>query len=592
MSLIQIAEFTFDPETGKLSDGERSVRLRPKSARLLEHFLDQTQKLRTRDELFESVWPDRIVTDNTLMQSIRELRAALGDSATAPRFIETVHGKGYRWIGPTPSALAGNALSGTAANNRFNLGTRRAPIWFGLAAIFLLLTSLVWWFGPMRSDSSIERDIQRAQAARAQGEPELARRYYEAALIRDADQIEARVGLATMLYEMGEWDRAWTQTTQSRPQPDNGPVARGGAKLDLLAGEIAFGRGQLSAAEALFAQARAHADQNFAPVIHAAALGGLSRVRADQGRIAEYLAIRAELVDPLLMSAQVEAFAEGLLSAGTMVHPSFDERWGLPRLQRALSVFATIGDTRGMARAHTALGSNPALDDAARERHLLDAMTLYTTAEHRPGQLNVLMHLASFEIGRINADAADVYVERGLALSDTLGASRLHADFTYRHGLALMASAEQLSPDARVERLQQARSVFEAAAAEYTELGVVLDGLAPRLHAAIARFDAGDASGALAEFERLSTTYHDLPFPPGELGASLGRVAALAATGRQDEAGQLLAEIETALPRSLAVTSAVRATFPDAGTEVSSPSLFAIIIGAERQLASGDPVSD
>jgi TolB-like protein len=54
----------------------------------------------TKDELFQAVWPQTVVSDDALTTSILELRQALGDNARQPRYIETVYRRGYRFIAP------------------------------------------------------------------------------------------------------------------------------------------------------------------------------------------------------------------------------------------------------------------------------------------------------------------------------------------------------------------------------------------------------------------------------------------------------------------------------------------------------------
>jgi hypothetical protein len=58
----------------------------------------QPGALITKNELIDAVWKLAAVSEVTLSTSISELRAALGDDARAPRFIETVHGRGFRFI--------------------------------------------------------------------------------------------------------------------------------------------------------------------------------------------------------------------------------------------------------------------------------------------------------------------------------------------------------------------------------------------------------------------------------------------------------------------------------------------------------------
>ena len=54
----------------------------------------------TKDELLDAVWDDVMVGEGSLSQTVRELRLALGDDAREPRFIETVHRRGFRFIAP------------------------------------------------------------------------------------------------------------------------------------------------------------------------------------------------------------------------------------------------------------------------------------------------------------------------------------------------------------------------------------------------------------------------------------------------------------------------------------------------------------
>lgn len=69
-----------------------------KALSLLEELMQQPQMLVTKDRLFDVGWPDQAVSDAVLTTAIRELRRALGDPARKPEWIETHHGKGYRFL--------------------------------------------------------------------------------------------------------------------------------------------------------------------------------------------------------------------------------------------------------------------------------------------------------------------------------------------------------------------------------------------------------------------------------------------------------------------------------------------------------------
>ncbi len=90
--------FRFDAVAQGLWRGNEPVQLRPKTFAVLRYLLEHPGQLVTKDELLDHVWPDTAVSEELPRISIGELRGALGDDRWAPHFIETVHGRGFRWI--------------------------------------------------------------------------------------------------------------------------------------------------------------------------------------------------------------------------------------------------------------------------------------------------------------------------------------------------------------------------------------------------------------------------------------------------------------------------------------------------------------
>src|SRR5262245_6088100 len=78
--------------------GTEALQLRPKTFAVLRYLLDHHQQLVTKDQLLNALWPDTWVTDSALKSCVRELRGVLKDKPKAPRFIETVHRRGYRFV--------------------------------------------------------------------------------------------------------------------------------------------------------------------------------------------------------------------------------------------------------------------------------------------------------------------------------------------------------------------------------------------------------------------------------------------------------------------------------------------------------------
>ncbi len=90
--------FRLDTVNECLWRSSQMISLRRKTFAVLRYLVEHPGRLVTKEELFEAVWPDAYVSDVVLKVCIRELRKALDDQPNAPRFIETVHRRGYRFI--------------------------------------------------------------------------------------------------------------------------------------------------------------------------------------------------------------------------------------------------------------------------------------------------------------------------------------------------------------------------------------------------------------------------------------------------------------------------------------------------------------
>src|SRR6186713_78318 len=93
--------------------GARRLPLTPRAFAVLRHLVEHRGRLITKEELLTAVWRDAIVSDAALASGIRDLRKALGDSSHAPRYIQTVHRRGFRFIGPVTLAAADVSMSGS-----------------------------------------------------------------------------------------------------------------------------------------------------------------------------------------------------------------------------------------------------------------------------------------------------------------------------------------------------------------------------------------------------------------------------------------------------------------------------------------------
>ena len=71
---------------------------------MLRYLVTHPDRLVAKDTLLDAVWPETTISDAVVRMAIGEIRRALGDTAQAPRFIATVHRRGYRFLAPVTVA--------------------------------------------------------------------------------------------------------------------------------------------------------------------------------------------------------------------------------------------------------------------------------------------------------------------------------------------------------------------------------------------------------------------------------------------------------------------------------------------------------
>ena len=96
---MDTARFRFDPDDERLWNGGKPVELSNKAFLLLRLFVSKPNRLLTKDDILEGVWGDVCVSEGLIKEYVHDLRKALGDDPKQPRFIETVRGRGYRYLG-------------------------------------------------------------------------------------------------------------------------------------------------------------------------------------------------------------------------------------------------------------------------------------------------------------------------------------------------------------------------------------------------------------------------------------------------------------------------------------------------------------
>src|SRR5262245_23226647 len=110
----RFGDFVLNLDRGCLQKAGADLALRPKAFEVLHYLVERAGRLATKDELVQAVWPNVIVSDDSLAQCIRDIRKVLNDDGE--RFIRTVPRRGYMFVADTTPirAVDGPALVGAA----------------------------------------------------------------------------------------------------------------------------------------------------------------------------------------------------------------------------------------------------------------------------------------------------------------------------------------------------------------------------------------------------------------------------------------------------------------------------------------------
>ena len=109
--LLAFGEFELDEARCELRRGGEPVELHPTPFRLLEHLIHQRDRVVSRDEVLEAVWPEVVVSDSALSGALKTVRQALGDDGKTQRWIKTLRGRGMRFLGEVESRAAAPAAA-------------------------------------------------------------------------------------------------------------------------------------------------------------------------------------------------------------------------------------------------------------------------------------------------------------------------------------------------------------------------------------------------------------------------------------------------------------------------------------------------
>jgi TolB-like protein/DNA-binding winged helix-turn-helix (wHTH) protein/Tfp pilus assembly protein PilF len=123
--VLRIGEWRVDPDLDELSREGQTIRLEPRTMRLLLYLAARAGRVVDVQHLLDEVWPNVIVTQGSVYQAVAELRRILGDDREHPSYIENLPRRGYRLIAPV---APWNAAHSAATSDSTQSATGSSPM--------------------------------------------------------------------------------------------------------------------------------------------------------------------------------------------------------------------------------------------------------------------------------------------------------------------------------------------------------------------------------------------------------------------------------------------------------------------------------
>jgi TolB-like protein/DNA-binding winged helix-turn-helix (wHTH) protein/Tfp pilus assembly protein PilF len=140
--IVRFGVFEFDQRAGELRKHGLRIKLQGQPVNVLVILLERPGEVVTRDELQKRLWSADTYVDfeHSLNAAVKRLRAALGDSAEAPRFVETLPRRGYRFIAPLSQPAA--SVPQAAAQDQKPAGRRIFVLAAAAMVVIVLLITI------------------------------------------------------------------------------------------------------------------------------------------------------------------------------------------------------------------------------------------------------------------------------------------------------------------------------------------------------------------------------------------------------------------------------------------------------------------
>lgn len=526
-------DYEFDQGSAQLSGPQGVIALRPMTLKLLQALLESAPDVVATDELLDRVWGRQAVVPGVVAQSIAELRKALEDSAQTPRYIETRHRLGYRFVatlqrieGSQPHAVNAGAAQAPSSPRRRWL---KWAVWLVLPVLLLSYAVLrapgpgdeVPGFYPIDIlqagtpvDGEARQWFRQSLAALRERQLDRAIELLERALAREPDSPATLATLAAVQAEHGQLRRAQSLVDAALQ------AGRGLDRTEVLRLEGLDAALHLRWDEAI---ERYQAVFSLDP---GDVLAGLALLRA------QLAAGRSENARRTLeeLAALPQALLEPAQLALARARLASLRGDGEARRQHAEAALSTAADARSRFEAQLELSAALiALGEMSAARSQLDTLSGSLRAEAWPaGEIRWQMLQGQWQRESGQAVAAIEHYAQAAALADGLGDAR-SADAARRES----AYAQQLTGE-----LDEALAAVDGALANQRQRGDLREAAASLNVRGVTLQRAGKIAEAAQSTEEALALYQQVGDAAGQAAARNNLGMLYARSGRSDEALQ------------------------------------------------------
>lgn len=109
--IFRFDDYELDADRYELRSPQGAIAVEPQVFELLRHLVANRERVVTKNELLDTIWGDRFVSESALSSRVKDARRAVGDDGTRQRRIKTIHGRGYRFVGDVTELTAAGAVA-------------------------------------------------------------------------------------------------------------------------------------------------------------------------------------------------------------------------------------------------------------------------------------------------------------------------------------------------------------------------------------------------------------------------------------------------------------------------------------------------